>query len=103
MKNRTILTENDYQAAINEIEVFIKKGFMHLSQKETNDLECVSKAVAAYEREYYPVPKPETIHEMIELKMYELRLTQKKLSELLKIVSDKLRSEERGSWRERRS
>ena len=85
-----IKTENDYQAAIAEIEVFIKKGFVNLTQKETVELEGISKAVAAYEKEYYPVPKPESLQEMIELKMYEMRLTQKKLAELLRIAPDKL-------------
>ncbi len=87
---KKISTENDYQDAIAAIEVFIKKGFVNLSNSETLALEQVSKAVAAYEKEYYPVPKPDTIQEMIELKMYEMRLTQKKLSELLKIAPDKL-------------
>ena len=85
-----IKTENEYQVAIAGIEVFLKKGFVNLTLEETNELERISKAVAAYEKEYYPVPKPDTLSEMIELKMYELRLTQKKLSELLKIAPDKL-------------
>ncbi len=90
MTNSTIKSENDYQKAIGQIEVFIKKGFKNLTEKETEKLELLSKSVASYEKEYYPVPKPETVSEMIELKMYEMRLTQKKLSELLKIAPDKL-------------
>ena len=86
----TINTENDYKSAIAGIEVFIKKGFSNLTKKETGELEKISRAVAAYEKQYYPVPRPETLAEMIELKMYEMRLTQKKLSELLKIAPDKL-------------
>lgn len=85
-----INTENDYQAAIAQIETFIKKGFLNLTPKETKELEAISKSVAAYEKEYYPVPKPTTLAEMIELKMYEMRLTQKKLSGLLKVAPDKL-------------
>jgi len=85
-----INTEKEYQAAIEQIEIFIKKGFLHLTQKETKELEAISKSVAAYEKEYYPVPKPTSLSEMIELKMYELRLTQKKLSDILKIAPDKL-------------
>ena len=85
-----ISTENDYKAAIEQIEIFIKKGFLNLTQRETSELEKISKSVAAYEKEYYPVPKPTTIAEMIELKMYEMRLTQKKLSDILKVAPDKL-------------
>ena len=85
-----IKTEQEYRTAIAQIEVFIKKGFINLTQKETKELEVISKIVAAYEKEYYPVPKPNTLAEMIELKMYEMRLTQKKLSDVLKIAPDKL-------------
>jgi HTH-type transcriptional regulator/antitoxin HigA len=85
-----IKTENDYKAAIEQIERFIKKGFLALTPDETKELETISKSVAAYEKEYYPVPKPTTIAEMIELKMYEMKLTQKKLSDILKVAPDKL-------------
>ena len=70
MPSKTIKTENDYKVAIAKIEVFLKKGFSKLSAKETKELDAISNAVAAYEKEYYPVPKPSTISEMIELKMY---------------------------------
>ena len=86
----SIMNEQDYQLAIEQIEVYIKKGFSNLSTEETNKLQAVSTMVADYEREFYPVPKPSSISEMLQLKMYELRLTQKKLSELLKISPDKL-------------
>ena len=85
-----IKNEKDYNAAIAQIELFIKKGFINLSQKETKELEVISKAVAAYEKKYYPVPAPTSLSEMLELKMYELRLNQKKLSDMLKITPDKL-------------
>ena len=85
-----IRNEQDYQAAISEIEKYISKGFVNLKKEETLKLEGISKAVAAYEKEYYPVPRPDTLQEMIELKMYEMKLTQKKLSEILKIAPDKL-------------
>jgi antitoxin component HigA of HigAB toxin-antitoxin module len=90
MKKTAIKTENDYEVAIAQLNVFLKKGFTNLTTKETKELESISQAVADYEKEYYPVPKPETIAEMIELKMYELKLTQKKLAERLKITPDKL-------------
>ncbi len=51
-----IKTEQEYEAAIMQIEGFIKKGFPNLTQKETKELEAISKSVAAFEKEYYPVP-----------------------------------------------
>ena len=73
MANLNINTKKDYKHAIAQIEVFIKKGFANLSINETKELESISKAVATYEKEYYPVPNPTTIAEMIEMKMYEMR------------------------------
>ena len=87
---KKINSESDYKAAIGKIEGFITKGFLNLTQGETKELETISKMVAAYEKEYYPVPKPTSLAEMIELKMYEMRLTQKRLSAILKIAPDKL-------------
>ena len=85
-----IKKESDYKVAITKIDFFLKKGFNNLTKEETKELETISKFVASFEKEYYPIPEPTTLAEMIELKMYELRLTQKKLSEILKIAPDKL-------------
>lgn len=86
----TIKTEHDYQVAAAQIEVYLKKGFANLTAAETRELERITKLAAAFEKQYYPVPKPSTIPEMIALKMYEMRLNQKKLAELMKIAPDKL-------------
>ena len=88
--NPKLNTENDYKAAIARIEFFLKKGFNQLSNEETQELETTSKIVSSYEKLHYPIPSPATLAEMIELKMYEMRITQKKLSEILKIAPDKL-------------
>ncbi len=69
-----INNEQDYQLAIDQIEIYIKKGFSNLSTEETNKLQTVSTMIAGYERELYPVPKPSSISEMLQLKMYELGL-----------------------------
>lgn len=90
MPNATIKTEQEYRAAAAQIEVYLKKGFANLSPVETSDLEKITKAAAAFEKQHYQVPKPSSIAEMIELKMYEMRLNQKKLAELMKIAPDKL-------------
>lgn len=69
-----INNEQEYQLAIDQIEVYLSKGFSNLSIEETNKLQAVSTMVADYERETYPVPKPSSISEMLQLKMYELGL-----------------------------
>jgi len=85
-----VSNENEYKIATTKIELFLRKGFANLSADETTELEAISRTVSSYEKEFYPLPAPTTIAEMIELKMYEMNLNQKKLAELLKIAPDKL-------------
>ena len=77
-KKTIIHTKTTYQTTIAQIKNFIKKGFKNLSENETTQLEAISKSFASFEKLHYPVPKPEAISEMIELKMYEMHLSQKK-------------------------
>ena len=88
--NARLDTESDYKAAVARVEFFLKKGFSNLSKEETQELEMTSKIASSYEKSHYPIPSPATLAEMIELKMYEMRLTQKKLSEILKVAPEKL-------------
>jgi HTH-type transcriptional regulator/antitoxin HigA len=67
-----------------------KGGFEFLTQKETQDLKEFSKIVKAYEDMHYSIPMPQTVQGLIELKMYEKKLKQKELAQLLNITDTKL-------------
>ena len=69
-----INNEQEYQLAIDQIEVYLSKGFSSLSIEETNKLNAITTMVADYECVFYPIPKPSSISEMLQLKMYELGL-----------------------------
>jgi len=84
-----IKTEEAYKEAFKKIDAFIADNFENSEAKQKEFLE-IAKAIQAYEKEYYPLPKPETVTEMVQLKMYELKITQKQLSALLGITADKL-------------
>jgi len=81
-----IKTEKQYQGACERIEELLKVvGNETLSDnKDYIELDLLSDLVADYEEEYHPITSP-TLVEIIKLRMYEMNLTQLKLSELLGI------------------
>jgi len=73
-----------------QIEILLKKGFKNLSVDELARLEALGNEVAVFEKEHYAIPAPESLTEMIELRMYELKLNQKSLAERMGISPAKL-------------
>ena len=79
-----IKNETEYKVACNKIEKLLKvvNGQTPMTDPGMIELTRISDMVADYEELHYPV-KPLSLAETIELRMYEMGLTQKKLSELL--------------------
>lgn len=73
-----------------ELELLLKRGFNNLSPEEIVTLKNLSNNVALFEKEHYAIPAPESLTEMIELRMYELKLNQKSLAERMGISPAKL-------------
>ena len=102
-----ITTETDYKLVQTEVETFLQKatkggGFASLSEADDRELLRLSHLMKDYEGKYFPMPtQPQTIQGMIELKMFERKLKQKDLAELLEIeaprVSELLRGKRRVS------
>lgn len=79
-----------YNEALKRIDALIAEGFENSETKKEEFLE-IAIAIQSYEKKHYPLRMPATIPEMIELKMFELKIpNQKQLSEKLKISPDKL-------------
>lgn len=88
-KNK-INTDADYQNAIKRIDKMINEGFEKDEENRKEFLE-IALAIQQYEKQYYPLRWPESIPEMIELKMFEMKIpNQKKLADKLKLAPDKL-------------
>lgn len=50
----------------------------------------VAEAIQAYEQAFVMFPRPSTLSGMIELKMYEMKLKQKDLAELLEVEASRV-------------
>lgn len=86
-----IENESDYRAALAAIEPLLKRGFENLSPAEDAELARVSLLIDAFENQQYPMPfKPNSIVEMMQLKMAELKMKQKDLAKELGVTENRL-------------
>ena len=51
-----IFSDEQYHAALKDIELLISKGFANLTVFETQQLRTLSLAIEAFERGRYPMP-----------------------------------------------
>jgi HTH-type transcriptional regulator / antitoxin HigA len=86
-----------YIDVMNQIEVFIQKatkqgGIDTLTQTEEEELHQLSLLAAAYEDSIpvFPIRQPQTIADMIKIKMMQLNVKQKEMAKILGITESKL-------------
>jgi HTH-type transcriptional regulator/antitoxin HigA len=79
-----IKTKMEHSAAMERIEelLLVVDNNTPADNKDLIELTLLSNLVADYEEEHYPISKP-SMADIIKLRMYEMNLTQKSLSDLL--------------------
>ncbi len=82
---KKIKSKSEYKKVAEEVFELMNKGENKLTEEESNKVRNLALAIQAYEKELYPLQMPKTLSGMIELKMYERRLTQENLAKKLKI------------------
>ncbi len=87
----------EYQQVMERVEAYLQKstvqgGFHTLMTNEKEELRHLSLLVEAWEDRLplMPIRQPQTLTEMLELKMYERKLKQKDLAVLLGISATRL-------------
>jgi HTH-type transcriptional regulator/antitoxin HigA len=92
-----IKSEEEYQQVMEKIESYLVQatkqgGFHTLSAQERDELQVLSKLAESWEDSIplMPIKQPQTLVEMIELKMFERKLKQKDLAELLETSPSRL-------------
>ncbi len=80
------MNENEYNVVLERIEelLLVVNNDTPVEDKSLVELELLSILVEEYEEEHYPVAAPSLV-DVIKLRMYEMHLTQKKLSDMLGI------------------
>lgn len=79
-----MLTAKEYKVKNSRMESLLKKltELGRLSQKETLELDEIASEIETYEEANFPF-EPESLTEMIELRMYQRKLKQKDLAVIL--------------------
>lgn len=99
-------TYADYQQLMAHIETLLQKataggGFNALSPDEATELAQLSEWAEAYEDSIplMPIKVPQSIPEMIEFKMYEKKMKQREMAQLLEVPETRLSEILRGKRR----
>jgi antitoxin component HigA of HigAB toxin-antitoxin module len=88
-----ILTDKSYHETMIAIYELMNKGEANLEPEELEELESMALAAEKYEDEILhlkPVKQPQSLPEVVELFMYENKLSQAKLADRLDIGKPKL-------------
>lgn len=86
-----ILTENQYNAAMERIEELLKvvNDDTPKDNKDSVEMILLSNLVADYEEEHYPIKNPSLV-EVLKLRMFEMGLTQTTLAKKLGMNQSKI-------------
>jgi len=86
-----INNEIQYKKALERIEELLPlvDNTTSIEDKNYVELDLLSDLVAEYEEQYFPVKKP-TLPEIIRLRMAELKISQKKLAEILNVSPSRI-------------
>lgn len=79
-----------YETSMGRIDELMKKGEANLTKKEADEIRKLAIEAQEHEKSIYQIPAPKTIEGIIELRMYELKLTQSKLAKMLGVTDAKL-------------
>jgi HTH-type transcriptional regulator/antitoxin HigA len=85
------ISEIDYKKASARIEELLKVVNNNTPQDDPNlkELVALSDIIENYETEYYPIGTP-SLKDVIELRMFEKKLKQKNLAELLETSTSRI-------------
>ncbi len=88
---RKIITKQEYDALNIRMEELLQVvgNDTPATDKDFIELDVISDLVADYEEEYFPISKP-SLSEVIKLRMFEMGLTQKKISELIGVSPSRI-------------
>lgn len=87
---KKIKTERAYNKALEDVYKLMQKGEKNLTEQGIAGIASMAESIQEYEKVHYPFPMPQTLNEMIELKMLEKKLNRVSLAKMLGIGAPKL-------------
>ncbi len=74
---------------MSEIDDLMKRGEVNLNQRELERLRSLAEAAERYEDTHDPLPLPESLPEMIRMRMFQMQLNQSFAAKLLGVSDAK--------------
>src|SRR5450755_1899346 len=85
-----IESQVQYNSLMKNINGIMRKGEKNLSANELSKLKAMAEAAEHYEDFHFPLPAPKNLSEMIELRMFQMKMNQTKTAQMLGIANAKL-------------
>lgn len=86
---KKIETKAQYNAAMKSINIIMRKGEKNLNAKELAQLKVMAEAAENFEDFHFPLPEPSNLPEMIELRMFQMKLNKSKAAQVLGVANSK--------------
>lgn len=87
---KPITTKKEFKTSAEEVFNLMNKGEGNLTEKEKARVRLLASAIQDYEKKIYPVEMPKTLEGMVEIRMYEHKISQAELAKRLKLSTAKL-------------
>jgi len=88
-KKKQIKSKEAYEITMKEIDELMRKGESNLNPKQKERLRTMAEAAEQYEDTYDPLPLPESLPEMIRMRMFQMHLNQSFVAKLLGVSDTK--------------
>lgn len=88
-RKKQIRSKEAYDLTMREIDSLMKRGEKNLSQKELERLRSLAEAAERYEDTHDPLPLPESLPELVRMRMFQMQLNQSFAAKLLGVSDAK--------------
>jgi HTH-type transcriptional regulator/antitoxin HigA len=89
-KSKTVIKSKEaYELTLQEVDALMKRGENNLSTRELERLSILASAAEQYEDTHNPLPLPDSLPDIIRMRMFQMRLNQGFIAKLLGISDAK--------------
>lgn len=88
-RKKEIKSKEAYDLAMQEIDILLRSGEANLNEKELKRLRILAEAAEKYEDTHDPLPLPESLPEIIRMRMFQMQLNQSFAAKLLGVSDAK--------------
>lgn len=88
-QKKEIKSKEAYDLTMHEIDILMRRGEANLDEKELKRLRVLAEAAEKYEDVHDPLPLPDSLPEIIRMRMFQMQLNQSFTAKLLGVSDAK--------------